>query len=741
MTQQTSSAPSVRRPVRALLASPARRWAVSSVGALALWGVLAQVLPHGAPAGIILVGVVFGAINSLVAVSIVLVYRANRVVNFAAAEFGSVAAVIAIELHIQEHINYFAAILAGIALAAVAGAVVEVMILRRFTEAPRLIVAVVTIGLAQILSGLSVVIPIEWSHGGNAGTFTTPFTLRIRIFPVLFNGNHALAVVVVPIVLAALVWFLRYTNYGVAVRAAADNSDRARLLAVPVGRLSTVIWTITGVLSATAVLLRVPILGFSSYSSVSSGGLPLLLMTLTAAVIGGMTNLPVTVVAAVGLGIADQLSAWTFRNSTYVDAALLGVVLLVLITRRDKLTRAADTGIATWQAIRPVRDIPPELAGLPAIRVGRAAFRLALIVLALVVPRLLSPARTQLAALILIYGVVACSLVVLTGWAGHISLGQVAFMGVGAATTATLVTRHGADLILAVAAGALVAGLCAVVIGIPALRVSGPFLAVVTLAFAVTSADYFLVPKYFPWFAGSGLIPQFSLFGRIALTSDRDLYYLCLVVLAMVLTGVRGLRRAHAGRAMIAGKENRLAAQSFAIDTTRLNLVAFGVSGAIAGLGGGLFVVHQRAFNFHSFGAEQGLQFFTMVVIGGLGSIPGAVLGAMYVYGVQYLLPSGWAIFATGAGIVALLMFLPGGLGELVFRARDRILRIVADRHRLVVPSLNADANVATEVQMSDACLAPHGGSAPLDASMNGDLHDEPIRADIRETTMTRGRR
>ena len=90
-----------------------------------------------------------------------------------------------------------------------------------------------------------------------------------------------------------------------------------------------------------------------------------------------------------------------------------------------------------------------------------------------------------------------------------------------------------------------------------------------------------------------------------------------------------GLRlSAHAGRAMIAGKENRLAAQSFAIDTTRLNLVAFAVSGAIAGLAGGLFVVHQRAYNFHSFGAEAGLQFFTMVVIGGLGSLPGAVLGA-----------------------------------------------------------------------------------------------------------------
>jgi branched-chain amino acid transport system permease protein len=318
--------------------------------------------------------------------------------------------------------------------------------------------------------------------------------------------------------------------------------------------------------------------------------------------------------------------------------------------------------------------------------------RVAVVAAALLLPHVLSPARTQLAALILIYGIVACSLVVLTGWSGHISLGQVAFMGIGGATTGILVTRHGFDLVFAVAIGAAVAGACAVIIGIPALRISGPFLAVVTLAFAVTSANFFLVPKYFPWFAPSGLLPQFTLFGRVVLASDRSLYYLCLVALAAVLTAVRGLRSAHAGRAMVAAKENRLAAQSMAIDTTRLSLVSFGISGAVAGLAGALFVIHQRAYNFHSFSAESGLQFFTMVVIGGLGSVPGAVLGAVYVYGVQYLLPAGWSVFATGAGIVVLLMFLPGGLGEIVFRARDRVLRLIADRRGLVVPSLNADA-------------------------------------------------
>jgi branched-chain amino acid transport system permease protein len=282
-------------------------------------------------------------------------------------------------------------------------------------------------------------------------------------------------------------------------------------------------------------------------------------------------------------------------------------------------------------------------------------------------------------------------LVVLTGWAGHISLGQVGFMGFGAATTGILVTEHGWDVFAALAAAALVAALVAVVLGIPALRISGPFLAVITLAFAVTSANYFLVPKYFSWFAPHQQIPRVPLFGRIDISSDRQMYFVCLVALALVLAALSALRRSHAGRAMVAGHENRLATQAFGIDTTRVNLIAFAVSGAVAGLAGGLFVIHQQAYNFGAFNAQDGLRFFTMVVIGGLGSVPGAVLGALYVYGAQYLLDPGYSVLATGAGILVLLLFLPGGLGELVFRVRDRLHRAVAQRKGIVVPSLLAD--------------------------------------------------
>src|SRR5205807_4036995 len=150
------------------IASKPARVAVTTAVSLLVWRVLASVLPHGAPPGIILAGAVFGAINALIAVSIVLVYRANRVVNFAAAEFGAVAAVVAIELHIVEHVNYFASVAAGLVGAAILGAVLEFAVLRRFSNAPRLIVAVVTIGLAQVLNGLSILIPIGWNGAQNS---------------------------------------------------------------------------------------------------------------------------------------------------------------------------------------------------------------------------------------------------------------------------------------------------------------------------------------------------------------------------------------------------------------------------------------------------------------------------------------------------------------------------------------------------------------------------------------------
>src|SRR5437588_1556199 len=122
---------------------------------VALWAVGDKTLDRGLPAGIVLQGVVFGSLYALVAIGIVLVYRANRVVNFAQAEFGSVAAVLSIEFVLQLSMNYFLAVFLGLVIATLSGGLLEMSVLRRLRNAPRLIVMVLTIGLAQVLIGVA----------------------------------------------------------------------------------------------------------------------------------------------------------------------------------------------------------------------------------------------------------------------------------------------------------------------------------------------------------------------------------------------------------------------------------------------------------------------------------------------------------------------------------------------------------------------------------------------------------
>ncbi|HVT76646.1 MAG TPA: hypothetical protein VHD87_06415 [Acidimicrobiales bacterium] len=671
------------------------RYAVVAALTVLVWAVGDHVMPRGLPLGIVVMGVAFGSLNALVAIGIVLVYKANKVVNFAQAEFGSVAAVIAIELKLKSGWNYFAAIVAGVILALVLGALVEMLVIRRFRRAPRLILAVATIGLAQVLNGISVIIPVKWS-GLQSGTFATPFSSSFHIYPVSFSGDYIVVLLVVPAVLLGLTYFLRFTDYGVAIRAAAENGDRANLLGVPVTRLSTVVWAIAGLLSALAVILRVPLLGFASFTSVSGGGYSLLLRTLAAAVIGGMTSLPITFVAAVGLGVLQELGAWTFHNSTYVDAMLLVVILGVFLLQRERFSRASETGISTWKALREVRPIPAELRSLPEVRGAVWAMRLLLGGLVMAYPLWAQPSQEQLAAIIFIYSIVALSLVVLTGWAGNISLGQWALVGFGACTTGTLVSRHGWDLFLAIPVAMLVTAGVAFLIGLPALRITGPFLAVTTLAFAVTSFSYFLVARYFSWFVPDH-VDRPPLWDRFSIDKDWQMYYVCLAGLVLSLYAVQRLRRSRTGRALLATRDNFQASQSVAIDTTRVKLAGFAISGALAGLAGSLYVIHQYGFKTDSFSPDVSLRLFSMVVIGGLGSVPGAVLGAVYVRGTEFYLSGGYALIASGAGLMLLLLILPGGLGELVYRVRDSFLRRVANRRGLVVPSLVADVRVGNE--------------------------------------------
>ena len=320
-------------------------------------------------------------------------------------------------------------------------------------------------------------------------------------------------------------------------------------------------------------------------------------------------------------------------------------------------------------------------------------------------------------ALVFVYSMVAVSLLILTGWAGHISLGQFALVGFGAATTSVLYGRHGWDITLAIVAGTIVAALVALVIGLPALRIRGPFLAVTTLAFAVTSSTFFLEDRYLPWFIESS-IPRPVLWNRLPLRENWQMYYFALACLVLVIIAARNLRRSHTGRVLIAVRDNEVQAQANTMNTTKLKLTAFVISGAIAGFAGGVYVLTQNGLNTDSFDAAVSIKLFSMVVIGGLGSLPGAVMGAVYIRSAEFFLPPAYSLLASGFGILFLLIFLPEGLGGLMYRIRDTFLRKVAARRGIVVPSLLADKRQAEDAPVViDTALGGLTGTKETDAS------------------------
>jgi branched-chain amino acid transport system permease protein len=180
----------------------------------------------------------------------------------------------------------------------------------------------------------------------------------------------------------------------------------------------------------------------------------------------------------------------------------------------------------------------------------------------------------------------------------------------------------------------------------------------------------------------------------ISLGSDTRFYVFTAIVLVLVIFAARGLRKTRTGRVLIGVRENERAAEAYSISASRTLMLGFVVTGFVTGMAGALFQLQQQSISVTLFDPNAGLQLFAMVVVGGLGSVGGAVIGAIYVFSAQYFLPSEYSLLATGIGMLVVLMILPGGIGAALGDARDGALRWYARRHNIRVPSLVADTRV-----------------------------------------------
>ncbi len=510
------------------------------------------------------------------------------------------------------------------------------------------------------------------------------------LFPVLFNGNDLLIAIAVPVVLIALGWFLMRTDAGIAVRSVADNSDRARLLGIPVRRLSTLVWVIAGLIAALTTVLSAPSQGIT----VAAGAGPaIILPALAAAIIASMENLPLAFGAGVALGVTSGLFEFNMPQygSSVGDVVNLVAILGGLLFLQRKRSRADDAE-ETFSSTGILKPIPQVLRKLPEVRAGRYGIMAVIGLVVVIVPLVAGPGTTLEYTAALIYGMIALSLVVLTGWSGNVSLGQFAFAGVGGVLAGNLIEKANVDLFFCLAAAGAAGALLAVIVGIPALRIRGAYLAAVTLALGVAMDTFFLNPTYFP-----KEIPQAFLrpvlWQRFNLVSNKAFYFVCLGFLLLTIVFIQGLRKARSGRVLLATRDNEKAAAAMSVPPVRTKLAGFVLAGVIAGVAGGLYAVLLGAVGFDTYDPAYGLVVFSMAVIGGLGSISGTLMGVAVIEVLSYTFPK-YQLVLTGAGLLLILLFLPGGLGEGVQNVRDRLLKLVAKRRDLLVPSLVADKRV-----------------------------------------------
>ena len=330
----------------------------------------------------------------------------------------------------------------------------------------------------------------------------------------------------------------------------------------------------------------------------------------------------------------------------------------------------------------------------------------------LLVPRILPVGYVIKGTALIAFAVIGISLVVLTGWAGQISLGQMAIVGIGAAVSATFTSRWSIDLNLALIVGGVVGGLAAFAVGVPALRLRGLYLAVTTFALALATERWLLNSTYFDWFpAPDERFERPPLFGRIDVESPTAFYFYSVAVLAVVYVAVRGIRRSRTGRVIIAMRENERGAQAYAVPVVRAKLTAFVISGVVAGVAGALLVHGNRSFTGTQFGVGASFEVFTSAVIGGLGSLGGALLGALYLRGTRWFITSPeWQLLSTGVGVLVVLLILPGGLGSLWVKLRDVAVRLLTRRRSGVGAGTRRGGQIRPETeaaQMGSARRAP----------------------------------
>jgi branched-chain amino acid transport system permease protein len=450
------------------------------------------------------------------------------------------------------------------------------------------------------------------------------------------------------------------TRLGLQVRAVVGHRDLAEQAGLDANRVAALGWAIGCTLAGIAGVLIAPTLRLQPH------GLTLVMLETMAVVVVAHLTDPVRAITAgllIGIGQAELARvhlhglAEPLLDAVKSNLFVVALLVVLLFVRRLDEGDGDDAGATTRLATR---------GELPAVRgwwlVPAAT---------LAAPLLFNAQDRRTALAVPALAIVLVSIVVVSGYSGQISLGQAGFAGLGAIVAARLTDGTmpglprvpGVGVLIVVPLLVLPVGL---LLGWPAIRRRGLFLALTTFAFSVAISRFVLDQPA----VTSGV----SIHPPDAFGSDNNFYVLELLCLGVALLVVRNLHNGRLGRALVALRDDEMGALASGVDVRWLKLLVFGVSSALASLGGALLAMGSRAFDNSAFDPLFGLIWFAAVVVFGIDSAPGAVICAGFLVALDTGAPSGTSILAIG-GAALLLGRLPGGLLHSVHRMADRVAR------------------------------------------------------------------
>jgi branched-chain amino acid transport system permease protein len=603
----------------------------------------------------VVAGLVAGSIYAIAALGLVVTYRTTGLFNFA---HGAVGMAVAYGFYqLREEVGLptpLALVLALGVLAPALGWVIHRFLFRDIAGASQATKVVVTMALLIMLQGLAVAI-----FGATPKSFD-PFlpTSTFSLGSVSVGWDQLIVIVLGFAVLAGLTAFFRSTRTGTAMRAAVDDPDLIRAAGFPAGRLGALTWALGSATAGLAGILFSPLLGLDSIILTL-----LVVQAYAAAIMGRLTSLPRAFAGAMVLGLAGSLSLNAFADQPWLLNGLrpslpfLFLFGALVLGRRDRLRELGVS--APWSG---------------SVRAGAGSWRWVLLLAPLLL--VLSDARVFSLGFALVIACALLSITVLTGTSGLISLTQAGLTGAGAFTYIHLVDAGTPFLLALVLAGVAVVPL-GLVIAVPALRLSGLFLALAT--FGVGQLVDGLLFTSWSWFSGGGDGLRGGRPG--ALDSDRLYVLFVLVVLAAMIAGIGWVRRSGLGRTLVALRDSPAAADALGVDPLWPRVAIFSLSAFVAGVAGGLYAGLLEAASPAFFGTLTSLLWLTIVVVGGIESPYGAVVGALLFYFLPELASSGepaspW--LTPVFGLAALLLARrPGGLvGAVADRAPSKLLAV-----------------------------------------------------------------